>query len=260
MVARVADTHPVEARASAVTVVEAGEVRAVFSAEAGNADTLAIYTETVAMAVVWTGAFPTVLPGVSLVAVAGAIHTASTVEAVFGADEFRAVEAGPGFITQTVSVVTAAAASAVVEALGFRAVFSEETVRTNANTTHTLSVGSTVHRADSECAVFSGEALEALALPVNAAALVLTVIGTLGFGAVGSLPASLTCAATGFSTEVSTTVAVGLSSHLTFNKKVKTFLFYIFSAFLCFTHSIRNFCGLSSVWHCIESVSLFVHF
>lgn len=76
---------------------------------------------------------------------------------------------------------------------------------------------SAVYRADLECAVFSGEALEALTLSVNTAAPALAVIGTLGFSAVGSLPARLTYAATGFNTVVSMTVAVRFSSHLTFD-------------------------------------------
>lgn len=77
---------------------------------------------------------------------------------------------------------------------------------------------SAVHKAIFECAVFSRVALEALTLSVHAAASVLAVIGTLGLGAVGSLPARLTSAATSFSAVVSMTIAVRLSSHLTFDR------------------------------------------
>lgn len=228
MVAGVADTHPVEARSSLVTVVEACEVRAVFAAEAGDADALAIYAETIAVAVVGTGAFSAVLPGVAFVAVAGAVLAASAVVAVFGADEFRAVEAGPGFVAHAVSVVAAAATQAVVEALGLRAVLAEETIRADANAAHALASRSAVHRASAEGAVFSGEALEALALSVNAASPVLAVVGTLGFSAVGSLPAGLTNTVAGSSAVVSMAVAVRFSSHLTFDKKVKTFSSFSF--------------------------------
>lgn len=99
-----------DAGTSVVTVIEAGELRAVFSAVAGGAGALAINTETITMAVVGTGAFSTVLPRVPLVTVAGAVHTAPSVVAVFRADEFRAVEASPGFVAHAVSVFTVAAA------------------------------------------------------------------------------------------------------------------------------------------------------
>ena len=223
MIARVADTHPVEARSSVVTVVEAYNSRAVLSIEAGSAHAFAIYTVTITLAVVGTGVLSTVLPGEPLIAVAGAIHAASTVIAVFEADEFRAVRASPGFITNAVSVFTAAAALAVVEALGLRAVFAVVTIGADAFTSHTLAVCTAVHRAVVECAVLSGESLEAHTLSANAEAPVLAVIRTLGFRAVRWFPARLTYTATGFSAVVPMTTAVGFSSQLTFDKKVERF-------------------------------------
>lgn len=91
MVALFAGAHPVEAGTSAVTVVEAGELRAVFSSVAGGASTLPINTETVTIAVVGTGALSTVLPCESIITVAGTIHTTPAVVAVFRTDEFGAV-------------------------------------------------------------------------------------------------------------------------------------------------------------------------
>lgn len=77
----------------------------------------------------------------------------------------------------------------------------------------------TVHRADLQSAVFSCKALEALTLSIHAAAPILTVLGTVGFGAVGARPARLTQTSTGFGAVVSMTVAIRFSSHLTYDEK-----------------------------------------
>lgn len=77
----------------------------------------------------------------------------------------------------------------------------------------------TVYRADLQRAVFSCKALEALTLSIHAAAPILTVMETVGFGAVGARPAGLTQTSTGFSTVVSMTVAIRFSSHLTYDEK-----------------------------------------
>lgn len=85
----------------------------------------------------------------------------------------------------------------------------------------------TVHGAVLQRAVVSGETFRALTLSVDAAASVVTVLGTRRFRAVGTFPAGLTHTAARFSAVVSVTVAVRFSSHLTFDRRVKTESFVI---------------------------------
>lgn len=74
---------------------------------------------------------------------------------------------------------------------------------------------SAVHKTNLKRAVISRETFEALTFSVHAVAPGLAVTGTLRLGAVGSLPAWLTSAATHFRAVVSMTVAEGLRSHIT---------------------------------------------
>lgn len=217
MITCVADTHAIEAGSSAVTVVQAGEHRAVLPTVACTAEAFPINTEAVALAVVGTCALTAVLPGVALITVAGSIHTAPVVIAVFGTDQLRAVSTGPRIVTHTVPITALAAALTVVQALCLGAVFPQETIRADADTANTSAMSSTVHRADLQRAVLSREAFEALTLSVHTEASVQAVTGTLRLGAVGSLPSWRTYTATGVSTVVSMAVAVRLDCNITFH-------------------------------------------
>lgn len=82
-----------------------------------------------------------------------------------------------------------------------------------------MTVVAAVQQTDLHTAVVTVEAFKAITFTVYTAPLVLTVVGTLRFCAVGAPPSRLTCAAAGFSTPVAMAVAVGLCGNLPLNKE-----------------------------------------
>lgn len=213
----ITDALSIEAMASLITVARTSELRTVFSTVAGLTHTLAINTHTTAVTVVGTCELATILSGKTFVTIAGTVDAASTVIAVVRTDEFGAVEACPRFITNTLIVYTSSTAQAVVEAVGLRAVLTDEALLAQARPFNTVAVVSTVQQTELNTTVITTEALEAFAFAIQAATLVLAVIGALRFSAVGTLPPQFTDTAAGFAAPVPTAITVRLCGYLTCN-------------------------------------------
>lgn len=208
--ARVTNALPVEAMASFVTVVETGQFGAVFSAVAGLTYTLAANTHATIVTVARTGEFATVLSGKALITEACPVNAASTVITVIWTDQFRAVKARPRFITNAFIVNAAPSTQAVVETVGLRAVFTDESLLAKTGPTDTISVLAAVQQAEFNTAVIATKTFKTLAFPVQTSTLVLAVVGTFRFGAVGTPPSGLTDAAASLNTPVPTAITVWL--------------------------------------------------
>lgn len=171
--------------------------------------------------VVRTCEITTVFPSKAVFTVAGAIVTSSPVVTVIRTDEFGTVEARPWFVTDTLILHAASAAQTVVKAVGLGAVLTNETFLTEAGPIDTVAKVTAVQQAELNTAVIPAKALKAFTFAFHTATLVLAVVGTLGFGAVGTFPSRLTYAAAGFSTPVPTTTTVGLCRHFAWRNKRK---------------------------------------
>lgn len=84
-----------------------------------------------------------------------------------------------------------------------------------------MAVVTTVQQAELNTTVIPTKALKTFTFAIHAAALVLAVVGALRFGAVGTLPSRLTCAAAGVSAPIPPAVTVGLCGHFTLRKARK---------------------------------------
>lgn len=84
-----------------------------------------------------------------------------------------------------------------------------------------MAIVAAVQQAELNAAVITPKAFKAFTFAVHTAALVLAVVGTFRFDAVGAFPSGFTGAAAGFSAPVPTAITVGLYGHFTWRRAPK---------------------------------------
>jgi len=95
-------------------------------------------------------------------------------------------------VTNTLIFHTTPAAQAVVEAAGLGTVLTDEAFLTETRPLEAMAIAAAVQQAEFNAAVIPIKTLKTFTSAINAATLVLAVVGTLRFCAVGALPSWFT--------------------------------------------------------------------